>query len=83
MPYNIKDPEADRLLTELHKITRKSKVEILREHLGRALEQATRKQPVSERLARLRARIRAAGPQAPIDWDELKRRSDEDWGEPT
>jgi hypothetical protein len=80
MSYNIKDPEAERLLHVLAEACRQSKAEVLREVLNQAVAKESLQIPLIERLAPLQARL-AAARAAGIDWDELKRANDEAWGE--
>lgn len=81
MPYNIKDAETEQLLARLHHVTQKSKADLLRELLKDELARREQRLTTAERLAPLRAKLKALGEIKPIDWDELKRQSDEDWGE--
>lgn len=78
MPLYIKDPEVDRLTTELVALTNSSKVDAVKEALKNAIASRKAKLPIRERLARTLAMAEAAGPFHPGDH---KQETDEMWGE--
>ncbi len=78
MPLYIKDPEVDRLATELIGLTNASKVDAVRDALKDAVARRKAKLPMRERLARTLAMAQAAGPFHP---GNHKRETDEMWGE--
>lgn len=78
MPLYIKDPEVDRLATELIGLTKTSKVEAVRDALKDAIASRKTKLPIQERLARTLQKADAAGPFHPGDH---KRETDDIWGE--
>lgn len=78
MPLYIKDPEVDRLATELIGLTNTSKVDAVRDALKDAIASHKAKLPVRERLARTLAMAEAAGPFHPGDH---RKETDGMWGE--
>lgn len=82
MAYHIKDERTDALLRRLAAMRRRSMADVLRDTLADAVEREESKLSVSDRLAPLRAKLRAVGTHRPVDWAELKRLNDDDSGEP-
>ncbi|MGI2036347.1 type II toxin-antitoxin system VapB family antitoxin [Rhizobium panacihumi] len=78
MPLYIKDPEVDRLTSELIAITKTSKVDAVKDALKSAIASKKAKLPIRERLAKTLAMADAAGPFHPGDH---KQETDEMWGE--
>lgn len=78
MPLYIKDPEVDRLATELIGLTNTSKVDAVRDALKDAIARRKAKLPMRERLAQTLAMAQAAGPFHPGDH---RQETDEMWGE--
>jgi antitoxin VapB len=78
MPLYIKDPEVDRLTTELIGLTKTSKVDAVKDALKDAIASRRAKLPVRERLAKTLAMAAAAGPFHPGDH---KQETDEMCGE--
>lgn len=78
MPLYIRDNEVDALAAELQAVSgATNKTEAVRTALLHELERNRAKVPLSERLARLQARVAELGPLDP-DFD-MKRFSDELW----
>lgn len=78
MPLYIKDPEVDRLTTELIGLTKTSKVNAVKDALKDAIASRKAKLPIRERLAKTLAMAEAAGPFHPGDH---KQETDDMWGE--
>ena len=78
MPLYIKDPEVDRLIGELTKLTKATKVDVVRAALQSEIKQHKRAQPLRDRLGEALAAARAAGPFARGDH---KHETDQMWGE--
>lgn len=78
MPLYIKDPEVDRLTSELVALTKSSKVDAVKEALKSAIASRKARLPIRERLAKTLAMADAAGPFHPGDH---KQETDEMWGE--
>lgn len=80
MPLYIRDPEVDALATELQRATgARTKTEAVRTALERQLAEARARIPLRERLAALKARVRAVGEPDPAF--DMKRFSDALWDE--
>jgi hypothetical protein len=82
MAYVIKDERSVELIRQLARVKRKSLADTIREAIAHEMERETRRTPIMERLRPLHERLGVTEPKQRVDWDELKRRSDEDWGEP-
>ena len=78
MPLYIKDPEVDRLTSELVGLTKSTKVDAVKDALKSAIANRKANMPIRERLAKTLAMAKAAGPFHPGDH---KQESDEMWGE--
>ena len=78
MPLYIKDPEVDRLTSELVGLTKSTKVDAVKDALKSAIAKRKANMPIRERLAKTLAMAQAAGPFHPGDH---KQESDEMWGE--
>ena len=78
MPLYIKDPEVDRLASELIGLTKTSKVDAVRDALKDAIASRKARLPIQERLARTLQMAEAAGPFHPGDH---RKETDELWGE--
>jgi len=78
MPLYIKDPEVDRLATELIGLTQTSKVDAVREALKDAIASRKAKLSMRVRLAKTLAMAEAAGPFHPGDH---KQETDDMWDE--
>lgn len=78
MPLYIKDPEVDRLTSELVGLTKSTKVDAVKDALKSAIANRKANMPIRERLAKTLAMAQAAGPFHPGDH---KQESDEMWGE--
>jgi len=82
MAYQIKDESVLRQLKHLARVRGKTVADVLREAVGHETEREASKAKTADLLRPLRSRIRAMGEHRPVDWSDLKRRNDEDWGEP-
>ncbi|QLF71563.1 type II toxin-antitoxin system VapB family antitoxin (plasmid) [Peteryoungia desertarenae] len=78
MPLYIKDPEVDRLTSELVSLTKSTKVDAVKDALKNAIANRKANMQVRDRLAKTLAMAQAAGPFHPGDH---KQESDEMWGE--
>ncbi len=78
MPLYVKDPEVDKLTTELVGLTKTSKVDAVKDALKEAIASRKARLPIRERLAKTLAMAEAAGPFHPGDH---KQETDEMWGE--
>ena len=78
MPLYIKDPEVDRLTSELVSLTKSTKVDAVKDALKSAIANRKANMQVRDRLAKTLAMAQAAGPFHPGDH---KQESDEMWGE--
>jgi len=78
MPLYIKDPEVDRLASELIGLTKTSKVDAVRDALKGAIASHKARLPIQERLARTLQMAEAAGP---FHAGDHRQETDEMWGE--
>lgn len=61
MPFHIADPETDRIVRELARLTGRSLTDTVRQAARAELERLHRSVPLTERLARLSQEIRSHG----------------------
>lgn len=81
MAYVIKDDAVVAQIRTLAALRRQSCIDVLRHVIHQELAQEEKKRSFSEKIRGVQEKVRAMGPPAALDWEEIKHHDDALWGD--